>query len=140
MYVQEPRETITATTTIAITVRMPDSPVHSAALAPVVAPSKGPWMMAFQALWANITGQMLPVSRRMRAKTNAIDVTETTNMTAESAGNRAGRIDAREYQREVPPGPDHAAHQHGARHPGVDEAREHVAAPPYLLPAVKMKP
>jgi hypothetical protein len=34
-------------------------------------------MMLFQALWANITGQMLPVSGRMRARMYATDVTET---------------------------------------------------------------
>ena len=75
-----------AATTRVSAVRIPDSPTQSVAPAPVVAPSKGPWMMLFQAACNTTAGQTLPVSSLTRAITNPNEVMEIIISMAESAG------------------------------------------------------
>src|SRR5262245_18439045 len=62
-----PREKIMAATTTVGATRIPDSPIHSVAPAPVLAGSNAFWIMAFQAACNAIAGQTLPVSKRSRA-------------------------------------------------------------------------
>jgi hypothetical protein len=61
---------MTAATTNAASVRIPDSPTHHVASGVgAVAGSNAVWMMLFQAPCDRIAGQMLPVSRRNQAIT-----------------------------------------------------------------------
>ena len=74
-----------AATTKASAVRIPASPTHNVTPAPelVVAGSNAVWMVLFQAPCSAIAGQMLPVSKRIRAITKPNDVTDTISSTAE---------------------------------------------------------
>jgi hypothetical protein len=111
----------------------PDSPTHSVAPAPLVAGSKSCWIMWFHAACSTTAGQMLPVSRRRRAKTYPNEVAVTMMSTAEIAGDGPAAYNAAQHERHVPEAPDESARENRAGHAGVYEAREHVATPAYLL-------
>src|SRR4029077_18323223 len=74
--VHRPHEKTTAATTMVSATRIPDSPIHNSAPAPLLAGSNADWIMAFQAECSVIAGQTLPVSSRSRANTklNAVTV------------------------------------------------------------------
>src|SRR5262249_24115155 len=84
--VHRPQGKITAATTVVSATRIPDSPIHSVAPAPVLAGSNAIWIMAFQAACSAIAGQTLPVSSRRRANAKLNAVAITTKSTAERAG------------------------------------------------------
>ena len=66
--------------------RIPDSPIHSSAPAPVLAGSNAACIMAFQAACSAIADQTLPVSKRRRANTKLNAVAVTIHSKAARAG------------------------------------------------------
>ena len=69
MIVHRPREKSTAAATRVSAVSTLDSPTHSVAPAADMAPSKGSWMMLFQAVCSTTASHTLPDSSRTRAIT-----------------------------------------------------------------------